>query len=69
MWEQNLWLLFETIKVGLTYKELGIPYIWGQLNANGLLMEKVILAALGFGALLFIVCSKFLSVKEWHSIV
>ena len=41
-------LFFETIKVGLTYKELGIPYIWGQLNANGLLMEKVILAALGF---------------------
>ena len=50
--------IFETIKVGLTYKELGIPYIWGQLNANGLLMEKVILAALGFfGA--FIIYSLF----------
>lgn len=48
----------EIIKTGLANKGAGIPYIWGQLNAGGVLAERVILLALGlFGV--FIIYSLF----------
>lgn len=50
--------ILETIKTGLKYKEAGFPYIWEQLNGNGVLTDKVILAALGlFSA--FVIYSLF----------
>lgn len=49
---------FDIIKTGLSYKEAGLPYIWGQLNETGKLTETAILTALVFfGA--FIICSLF----------
>ncbi len=49
---------FDIIKTGLSHKEAGLPYIWGQLNETGKLTETVILIALAFfGA--FIICSLF----------
>ena len=50
--------ILETIKTGLKYKEAGFPYIWEQLNGNGTLTDKVILAALAlFSA--FVIYSLF----------
>lgn len=50
--------LWEVIKTGLQSKDTGLPFIWTQLNSNGILTEKVILAALAiFGA--FIIYSLF----------
>lgn len=49
---------WETIKEGLAHKGAGIPYIWGQLNAHGVLTEQAILIAVGlFGV--FIIFSLF----------
>lgn len=51
----NAW---DTIKTGLKIKGAGIPYIWGQLNAGGLLTQKAVLLALGlFGV--FVIYSLF----------
>ena len=50
--------VLETIKFGLENKGAGIPYIWGVLNARGLMAERGILFALGiFGV--FIIFSLF----------
>lgn len=50
--------VLETIKTGLSHREAGLPYIWGQLNESGKLAESVILAAIAlFGA--FIIYSLF----------
>ena len=50
--------ILETIRVGLWEEGTGLPYIWGQLNEDGSLTHKAVLAALGlFGA--FILYSLF----------
>ncbi len=50
--------VLETIKFGLENKGAGIPYIWGVLNARGLMTERGILFVLGiFGV--FIIFSLF----------
>lgn len=41
--------VWEIIKTGLSYKELGLPYIWGTINEDGQLTETAIL----FGVALF----------------
>ncbi|MGF0034040.1 FtsX-like permease family protein [Bariatricus sp. SGI.154] len=51
-------LALEIIKTGISHKEAGLPYIWGQLNDEGGLTESVILLAVAFfGA--FIIYSLF----------
>lgn len=48
----------EVIKTGITHKEAGLPYIWGQLNETGTLAENVVLTVFAvFGA--FIIYSLF----------
>lgn len=50
--------VWKIIKTGLSYKEAGFPYIWGNLNEDGSLTEGAILAVIGlFGA--FIIYSLF----------
>lgn len=51
-------VIWEVIKTGISYKEAGLPYIWGQLNQEGRLTESAILTAAAlFGA--FIIFSLF----------
>lgn len=40
--------VLEVIKTGLENKSMGIPYIWGALNAGGILMRRGFLLAIGF---------------------
>ena len=48
----------EVIKTGITHKEAGLPYIWGQLNETGVLVETVVLIVFAvFGT--FIIYSLF----------
>lgn len=41
-------MVWEVLKAGLSNKGLGLPYIWGQLNAEGQLTETVILLGIAF---------------------
>ena len=51
-------VVWETVKSGLTHKEMGLPYIWGTLNEDGQLTEYTILFGVaGFGV--FIIYSLF----------
>ena len=50
--------VFQVIKEGLKDPKAGLPYIWGQLNSDGILAERIILLALAlFGT--FIIYSLF----------